>query len=164
MKRAAPNHRRTRQARRRDLVILHAMQERSVTCRSPPFDDAAASALSRAESMAYSRSITISATNRRPPCAEAVPRRGVQPPRAMRSPARAKPGSASRSETRGHSRVTLEPIYCLGLCATAPSAMLDGRVATAGRIAPRCAGCGGAAMKMRIFVPRECRRDCPFAR
>ncbi len=25
-------------------------------------------------------------------------------------------------------RVTLEPIYCLGLCATAPAAMLDGRV------------------------------------
>jgi len=25
-------------------------------------------------------------------------------------------------------RVTLEPIYCLGLCATAPSATLDGRV------------------------------------
>jgi formate dehydrogenase subunit gamma len=25
-------------------------------------------------------------------------------------------------------RVTFEPIYCLGLCATAPSAMLDGRV------------------------------------
>ena len=25
-------------------------------------------------------------------------------------------------------RVTLEPIYCLGLCATAPSAMRDGRV------------------------------------
>jgi formate dehydrogenase subunit gamma len=25
-------------------------------------------------------------------------------------------------------RVTLQPIYCLGLCATAPSAMLDGRV------------------------------------
>jgi formate dehydrogenase subunit gamma len=25
-------------------------------------------------------------------------------------------------------RVTLEPIYCLGLCATAPSAMLDGRL------------------------------------
>lgn len=32
--------------------------------------------------------------------------------------------------------VTLEPIYCLGLCATAPSAMLDGRVV--GRLdAPR---------------------------
>jgi formate dehydrogenase subunit gamma len=25
-------------------------------------------------------------------------------------------------------RVTFEPIYCLGLCATAPSAMIDGRV------------------------------------
>ncbi len=25
-------------------------------------------------------------------------------------------------------RVTLEPIYCLGLCAAAPSAMIDGRV------------------------------------
>ena len=24
--------------------------------------------------------------------------------------------------------ITLEPVYCLGLCATAPSAMLDGRV------------------------------------
>ncbi len=24
--------------------------------------------------------------------------------------------------------VTLEPVYCLGLCATAPSAMIDGRV------------------------------------
>jgi formate dehydrogenase subunit gamma len=25
-------------------------------------------------------------------------------------------------------RVTLEPVYCLGLCATAPSAMMDGKV------------------------------------
>jgi formate dehydrogenase subunit gamma len=31
-------------------------------------------------------------------------------------------------------RVTLEPIYCLGLCATGPSAMLDGRVV--GRLSP----------------------------
>ena len=31
-------------------------------------------------------------------------------------------------ETTADRRVTLEPIYCLGLCATAPSAMLDGRV------------------------------------
>jgi formate dehydrogenase subunit gamma len=30
--------------------------------------------------------------------------------------------------TTPDARVTLEPIYCLGLCATAPSAMLDGRV------------------------------------
>jgi formate dehydrogenase subunit gamma len=31
-------------------------------------------------------------------------------------------------KTTADQRVTLEPIYCLGLCATAPSAMLDGRV------------------------------------
>jgi formate dehydrogenase subunit gamma len=30
--------------------------------------------------------------------------------------------------TTADQRVTLEPIYCLGLCATAPSAMLDGRL------------------------------------
>ncbi len=30
--------------------------------------------------------------------------------------------------TRADGSVTLEPIYCLGLCALAPSAMLDGRV------------------------------------
>jgi formate dehydrogenase subunit gamma len=30
--------------------------------------------------------------------------------------------------TTADARVTFEPIYCLGLCATAPSAMLDGRV------------------------------------
>ena len=31
-------------------------------------------------------------------------------------------------ETTGDGKVTLEAVYCLGLCATAPSAMLDGRV------------------------------------
>jgi formate dehydrogenase subunit gamma len=31
----------------------------------------------------------------------------------------------SLGETTPDGRVTLEPIYCLGLCATAPSAMLD---------------------------------------
>ncbi len=36
--------------------------------------------------------------------------------------------------TTGDGRVTLEPIYCLGLCATAPSAMIDGRVL--GRVTP----------------------------
>jgi formate dehydrogenase subunit gamma len=34
----------------------------------------------------------------------------------------------SIGNTTADNRVTLEPIYCLGLCATAPSAMLDGRV------------------------------------
>jgi formate dehydrogenase subunit gamma len=31
-------------------------------------------------------------------------------------------------ETTADGRVTLEPVYCLGLCATAPSAMHDGHV------------------------------------
>jgi formate dehydrogenase subunit gamma len=44
---------------------------------------------------------------------------------------------AERAESRlgvklGHTsadgRVTLEPVYCLGLCSTAPSAMIDGRL------------------------------------
>ena len=30
--------------------------------------------------------------------------------------------------TTADQRVTLEPVYCLGLCATAPSAVLDGRL------------------------------------
>ena len=31
-------------------------------------------------------------------------------------------------ETSADGRVTLEPVFCLGLCACAPAAMLDGRV------------------------------------
>jgi formate dehydrogenase subunit gamma len=31
-------------------------------------------------------------------------------------------------ETSADGRVTVEPVYCLGLCATAPSAMLNGRL------------------------------------
>jgi formate dehydrogenase subunit gamma len=31
-------------------------------------------------------------------------------------------------ETAADGRVSLEPVYCLGLCAVAPSAMVDGRV------------------------------------
>lgn len=38
-------------------------------------------------------------------------------------------------ETSGDRQVTLEAVYCLGLCATAPSAMLDGRLI--GRLSQR---------------------------
>lgn len=31
-------------------------------------------------------------------------------------------------ETTADGRVSLQPVYCLGLCSTAPSAMLDGRI------------------------------------
>ena len=34
----------------------------------------------------------------------------------------------SMGNTAADGSVTLEPVYCLGLCAIAPSAMLDGRV------------------------------------
>jgi formate dehydrogenase subunit gamma len=46
---------------------------------------------------------------------------------ALAARAEAKLGVAM-GHTTADERVTLEPIYCLGLCATAPSAMLDGRV------------------------------------
>jgi len=46
---------------------------------------------------------------------------------ALAERAEAKLGIAL-GETTADQRLTLEPIYCLGLCATAPSAMLDGRL------------------------------------
>jgi formate dehydrogenase subunit gamma len=46
---------------------------------------------------------------------------------ALAARAEATLGVAIGATTADH-RVSLEPIYCLGLCATAPSAMLDGRV------------------------------------
>jgi hypothetical protein len=66
---------------------------------------------------------------RRPPRAETLPRRSL-PGRggdALAARAEAKLGIAI-GNTTADQRTTLEPIYCLGLCATAPSAMLDGRV------------------------------------
>ena len=52
---------------------------------------------------------------------------------ALAARAEARLGCAMGATTTDGS-VTLEPIYCLGLCATAPSAMLDGRVV--GRLNP----------------------------
>jgi formate dehydrogenase subunit gamma len=46
---------------------------------------------------------------------------------ALAARAEAKLG-ISLGSTTADELVTLEPIYCLGLCATAPSAMLDGRL------------------------------------
>jgi formate dehydrogenase subunit gamma len=44
-------------------------------------------------------------------------------------------------ETTPDGRVTVEPVYCLGLCACGPAAMVDG--ALRGRVAGRGAGGGG---------------------
>jgi formate dehydrogenase subunit gamma len=46
---------------------------------------------------------------------------------ALAARAEAKIGVAL-GNTTADGRVSLEPVYCLGLCALAPSAMLDGRV------------------------------------
>jgi formate dehydrogenase subunit gamma len=46
-------------------------------------------------------------------------------PLALRAEARL---GVPMGETAADGSVTLEPVYCLGLCALAPSAMLDGRV------------------------------------
>ena len=48
-------------------------------------------------------------------------------------------------DTSADGRVTLESVYCLGLCATAPSAMMDGRVVgrlTAARLDALLKGAG----------------------
>ena len=54
---------------------------------------------------------------------------GTSPLYALKEAARAaaRLGLAMGS-TAADGSVTLEPVYCLGLCAIAPSAMLDGRV------------------------------------
>ena len=47
----------------------------------------------------------------------------------MRLPPTRRQGLGLKSaSTTPDGEVTLEAVYCLGLCATAPSAMLDGRV------------------------------------
>lgn len=56
--------------------------------------------------------------------AEACQARGSE---ALAARAEAKLGVATGGTTPDR-RVTLEAVYCLGLCASAPSAMLDGRV------------------------------------
>ena len=59
-------------------------------------------------------------------------------------------------ETTKDGSVTLEPVYCLGLCACAPSAMLDGEVI--GRLdaekIDEIVG-GGAGMSATIYIPRD---------
>lgn len=57
-------------------------------------------------------------------CAEACQAAGGQ---AFAVRAQQRLGIALGS-TAADGSLTLEPVYCLGLCATAPSAMLDGRV------------------------------------
>jgi formate dehydrogenase subunit gamma len=113
------------------LVILHALQETFGYVPEPAIPMVASALnLSRAEVYGV---FTFYHDFRKEPAgrhvlklcrAEACQAAGGD---ALASRAEAKLGIAC-GHTTADRRVTLEPIYCLGLCATAPSAMLDGRV------------------------------------
>ena len=113
------------------LVILHALQEAFGYVPEPAIPMVAeALSLSRAEVHGV---FTFYHDFRKEPAgkhvlklcrAEACQAAGGD---ALAAHAEAKLGIAL-GYTTADDRVTLEPIYCLGLCATAPSAMLDGRV------------------------------------
>jgi formate dehydrogenase subunit gamma len=113
------------------LVILHALQEAFGYIPEPAIPMVAAALnLSRAEVYGV---FTFYHDFRKEPAgrhvlklcrAEACQAAGGD---ALAARAEAKLGIAL-GNTTADERVTLEPIYCLGLCATAPSAMLDRRV------------------------------------
>jgi formate dehydrogenase subunit gamma len=113
------------------LVILHALQEAFGYVPEPAIPMiASALNLSRAE---VHGAFTFYHDFRHKPAgrhvlklcrAEACQAAGGD---ALAARAEAKLG-VTIGNTTPDERVTLEPIYCLGLCATAPSAMLDGRV------------------------------------
>jgi formate dehydrogenase subunit gamma len=113
------------------LVILHALQETFGFVPEPAIPMiAAALSLSRAEVYGV---FTFYPDFRAKPAgrhvlklcrAEACQAAGGD---ALAARAQAKFGIAL-GDTTADQRLTLEPIYCLGLCATAPSAMLDGRL------------------------------------
>jgi formate dehydrogenase subunit gamma len=113
------------------LVILHALQEAFGYVPEPAIPMiASALNLSRAEVHGV---FTFYHDFRREPAgrhvlklcrAEACQAAGGD---RLAARAEAKLGIALGNTTPDQ-RVTLEPIYCLGLCATAPSAMLDGRL------------------------------------
>ena len=113
------------------LVILHALQE---SCGYVPVPAipmiASALSLSRAEVHGV---FTFYHDFRHQPAG----RRVLKLCRAEACQAAGGDALAARAEARlgvalgnttADARVTLEPIYCLGLCATAPSAMLDGKI------------------------------------
>src|SRR5215467_628136 len=113
------------------LVILHALQEAFGYVPEPAIPMVASALnLSRAEVYGV---FTFYHDFRKEPAgrhvlklcrAEACQAAGGD---TLAARAEAKLGIALGSTTADE-RVTLEPIYCLGLCATAPSAMLDGRL------------------------------------
>ena len=113
------------------LVILHALQEAFGHVPEPAIPMVASTLnLSRAEVHGV---FTFYHDFRRQPAGRHV----LKLCRAEACQAAGGDALAARAElklgiaignTTADNLVTLEPIYCLGLCATAPSAMLDGRM------------------------------------
>jgi formate dehydrogenase subunit gamma len=113
------------------LIILHALQDAFGYVPEPAIPMIAeALNLSRAEVHGV---VTFYHDFRREPAGQHV----LKLCRAEACQAAGGDALAARAEARlgialGNTtpdgQVTLEPVYCLGLCATAPSAMLDGRV------------------------------------
>ena len=74
---------------------------------------------------------------------------------ALAAQARSSGSASAWHETTADGAVTLEPVYCLGLCACAPSAMLDGEVV--GRLdAERLDALSGGGAAMSV-TPLSCR-------
>ena len=109
------------------LVILHALQEAFGYVPEPAIPMiASALNLSRAEVHGV---FTFYHDFRRDPAGKHVLKLcRAEACQAAGGDALAARAEAKLGNTTADDRVTLEPIYCLGLCATAPSAMLDGRV------------------------------------
>lgn len=113
------------------LVILHALQEAFGYVPEPAIP-MIASVLNLSRAEVYGVSTFYHDFRNEPPgrhvlklCrAEACQAAGAD---ALAARAEAKLG-IKLGNTSADARVTLQPIYCLGLCATAPSAMFDGRV------------------------------------
>jgi formate dehydrogenase subunit gamma len=113
------------------LVILHALQEAFGYVPEPAIPMVAAALnLSRAEVYGV---FTFYHDFRKEPAGRHV----LKLCRAEACQAAGGDALAARAEkslgialgnTTADARVTLEPVYCLGLCATAPSAMLDRRL------------------------------------
>ncbi len=143
---AACKYRRASPARRQD--VSHREHER--TGRSAPADPAwhpggirlraarircrviakALEPVARRSARRHDLLPRLSRSSRRPPRPEALPRRD---PASRWAATRWRIASSSclvSISTRRHrmAAVTLEPVYCLGLCACSPAAMLDGEL------------------------------------
>lgn len=113
------------------LVILHALQEAFGYVPEPAIP-MVASALNLSRAEVYGVFTFYHDFRDKPAGRHVLKLCRAEACQAAGGDALAERAEAKLGVTLGHmtadQRLTLEPIYCLGLCATAPSAMLDGRL------------------------------------